>query len=87
MIQQALGEGNTDEALKRVDEGERYDLEHNEGKRHSDYELRRGQIHVKRKDATQEQREKLQGLSLVYLPLLQAKLGTWVNERQRVGLF
>jgi tetratricopeptide (TPR) repeat protein len=55
LIQAALGEGNTEAALKSVDEGERHDREHNEGKRHNDYELRRGQIHVKRKEATQAQ--------------------------------
>jgi hypothetical protein len=48
LVQQAIGEGNTDEALNFVDEGERVDCEHNEGRRRNDYELRRGQVHVKR---------------------------------------
>jgi predicted Zn-dependent protease len=30
-----------------VDEGEKDDCEHNEGRRRNDYELRRGQVHVK----------------------------------------
>jgi tetratricopeptide (TPR) repeat protein len=48
LIQQALTDGDTDAALKYVSEGEKADGEHNEGRRRNDYELRRGQIHLKR---------------------------------------
>ena len=51
LVQRALNEGNTDEALDYVNEGERVDCEHNEGRRRNDYELRRGQVHVKRGEA------------------------------------
>jgi tetratricopeptide (TPR) repeat protein len=55
LIQRALAEGNTDEALNRVNEGERADAEHNEGRRHNDYEQRRAQVHLKRGEAEQAQ--------------------------------
>jgi tetratricopeptide (TPR) repeat protein len=48
LSQQALKEGDTTAALDLVNEGEKVDCEHNEGKRRNDYELRRGQVHVKR---------------------------------------
>src|SRR5690606_23828070 len=51
LIQQALADGRQDEALDLVNEGMRVDCEHNGGKRRNDYELRRGQIHVKRGEA------------------------------------
>jgi tetratricopeptide (TPR) repeat protein len=51
LVQQAISEGNTDEALNYVNEGERADCEHNQGRRRNDYELRRGQVHVKRGEA------------------------------------
>lgn len=51
LIQRSLREGNTDEALGFVDDGERSDCEHNEGRRRNEYELRRGQVHGKRGDA------------------------------------
>ncbi len=47
LIQQALLEGDKDAALDFVNEGEKADCEHNEGRRRNDYELRRGQILVK----------------------------------------
>jgi hypothetical protein len=53
LVQQALGEGNTDAALDLVNEGEKSDCEQNEGRRRNDYELRRGQIHAKRGEADQ----------------------------------
>jgi hypothetical protein len=53
LTQQALKEGKADEALGYVDEGERADCEQNEGRRRNDYELKRGQVHVKRGDADQ----------------------------------
>jgi tetratricopeptide (TPR) repeat protein len=53
LIQQALREGRHDEALDFVNEGERLDCEHNEGRRRDDYELRRGQVHVKRGEPDQ----------------------------------
>ena len=51
LAQQALIEGDTGSALRCVNEGERADAEHNEGRRSSDYALRRGQLHVKRGEA------------------------------------
>jgi hypothetical protein len=55
LTQHALQEGKTDAALDYVNEGERVDCEHNEGRRRNDYELRRGQVHVKRGEADQAQ--------------------------------
>jgi tetratricopeptide (TPR) repeat protein len=51
LAQKALSEGATDEALHYLNEGERVDSEHNEGRRRHDYGLRRGQVHVKRGEA------------------------------------
>jgi tetratricopeptide (TPR) repeat protein len=48
LMQSAVQEGNTNAALDYVNEGERVDCEHNEGRRRNDYELRRGQLHAKR---------------------------------------
>jgi predicted Zn-dependent protease len=55
LTQHALKEGRPDEALGLIDEGERVDCEKNEGRRRNDYDLRRGQVHVKRGDADQAQ--------------------------------
>jgi tetratricopeptide (TPR) repeat protein len=51
LVQQAQGRGDTDEALRLLDEGERFDGEHNEGRRRSDYDLRRAQVLLKRGEA------------------------------------
>ena len=51
LTQHALKSGNLDAALDAVNEGERADCEQNEGQRRNDYELRRGQVHVKRGEA------------------------------------
>ena len=51
LAHKALSEGATDEALKYLNEGEQADSEHNEGRRRNDYQLRRGQVHVKRGEA------------------------------------
>ena len=51
LSQHALKTGDTAAALDYVNEGEKADCEHNEGRRRNDYELRRGQIHVKRGEA------------------------------------
>jgi tetratricopeptide (TPR) repeat protein len=48
LVQLSLSEGNTDAALNQLNEGEKDDCEHNEGRRRNDYELRRAQIHAKR---------------------------------------
>jgi tetratricopeptide (TPR) repeat protein len=48
LVQQALAEGDTGAALAHLNEGEKTDSEHNEGRRRNDYELRRGQVHAKR---------------------------------------
>jgi tetratricopeptide (TPR) repeat protein len=55
LVQRALAAGNTDEALRLVDEGERVDGERNEGRRHNDYELRRAQVLLKRGEAERVQ--------------------------------
>jgi len=55
LVQLALGEGNTGGALDYLNEGEKHDCEHNEGRRRNEYELRRGQIHAKRGEAEQAQ--------------------------------
>jgi tetratricopeptide (TPR) repeat protein len=47
----AQAEGNSDAALDYVNQGEKADLDHNEGLRQNDYELRRAQIHAKRGEA------------------------------------
>src|SRR4029077_9574947 len=51
MIQQTLTAGDTDSALNLLNDAEKYDCEHNEGRRRNDYELRRGQVHAKRGEA------------------------------------
>lgn len=48
LIQKALGEGETDAALDRVDEGLKLDCESNEGRRRNEYELFRAQVHGRR---------------------------------------
>jgi tetratricopeptide (TPR) repeat protein len=48
LIQRATAEGDSDRALTYVDEGEKADCEHNEGRRRNDYELRRAQVLAKR---------------------------------------
>ena len=51
LMQHALKNGQLDAALDFVNEGERVDCDQNEGRRRNDYELRRGQVHVKRGEA------------------------------------
>jgi tetratricopeptide (TPR) repeat protein len=51
LTQHALKQGEGAAALDLVSEGQRLDCEHNEGRRRNDYELRRGQVHVKQKEA------------------------------------
>jgi tetratricopeptide (TPR) repeat protein len=50
LVQQALTEGDTTAALDFVNEGEKADCEHNQGRRRNDYELRRAQIQARRGD-------------------------------------
>src|SRR5262249_4128791 len=50
LVQTALAEGDTQTALQYVDEGEKADCEHNEGRRRNDYNLRRGQVLAKSGD-------------------------------------
>jgi tetratricopeptide (TPR) repeat protein len=51
LIQLVQAESHWDDALALVDEGEKHDCEHNEGRRRNDYELRRGQFMAKDGDA------------------------------------
>jgi tetratricopeptide (TPR) repeat protein len=53
LSQHALRSGDKDAALDYINEGEKADCEHNEGRRRNDYELRRGQVHVKRGEVEQ----------------------------------
>jgi tetratricopeptide (TPR) repeat protein len=53
LVQRAIQEGRLDEALDFVNEGEKADCEQNEGGRRNDYELRRGQVLTKRREADQ----------------------------------
>ncbi|MHB1426578.1 MAG: tetratricopeptide repeat protein, partial [Gemmataceae bacterium] len=53
LSQYALKTGDKDAALDYVNEGEKTDCEHNEGRRRDDYECRRGLVHVKRGEAEQ----------------------------------
>jgi tetratricopeptide (TPR) repeat protein len=53
LTQFALKNGDKDAALDYINEGEKSDCEHNEGRRRNDYELRRGQVHVKRGEVEQ----------------------------------
>jgi hypothetical protein len=55
LVQRALAEGRTDEALRFVDEGEGADAAHNEGQRAADYEVRRAQVLLKRGEAERAQ--------------------------------
>jgi tetratricopeptide (TPR) repeat protein len=55
LVQLALAEGDTDTALTYLNEGEKADCEHNDGRRRNDYELRRGQIHARRGEADEAQ--------------------------------
>jgi tetratricopeptide (TPR) repeat protein len=51
LVQRAMSDGNSELALQYVDEGEKFDCEHNEGRRRNDFELRRGQVLSKRGEA------------------------------------
>jgi tetratricopeptide (TPR) repeat protein len=61
LIQQALSARDLDSALSYVDEGEKADCEHNQGRRRNDYELRRAQVLAKRgeSDAARDVFERL----------------------------
>jgi hypothetical protein len=48
LVQVATTGGDNDAALNYLNDGEKDDCEHNEGRRRNDYELRRGQLHAKR---------------------------------------
>jgi tetratricopeptide (TPR) repeat protein len=53
LVQSALSENNLDAALDRVNEGEKADCEHNEGRRRNEYELWRGRVLTKRGDTSE----------------------------------
>jgi hypothetical protein len=46
-VQLSLSDGKPQEALNYINDGEKDDCEHNEGRRRNDYELCRGQVLVK----------------------------------------
>jgi len=48
LINLALAEGKSDEAMAYLHAAQKADSEHNEGRRQNDYDLRRGQMHAKR---------------------------------------
>jgi len=48
LAQHALRSGDKEAALDYINEGEKVDCEHNEGRRRNDYEWRRGQVHAQR---------------------------------------
>ena len=47
LIQNAVTHSDWETALNCVNDGEKDDCEHNQGRRRNDYELRRGQVHAK----------------------------------------
>src|SRR5262249_38585720 len=47
LFQFAMSQSDWDVALDHLNEGEKDDCEHNEGRRRNDYELRRAQVHAK----------------------------------------
>lgn len=51
LAQRALAEGNSDQALEYLGQGERADAEENEGRRRNEYDQRRAQVHAKRGEA------------------------------------
>ena len=51
LVNHALSTGDSQAALNHVDAGESHDCSHNEGKRRNAYELRRGQVLLKKGDA------------------------------------
>ncbi len=53
LVNLALSQGDTTAALNHLNDGEKDDCEHNEGKRRNDYELRRGQLLAKAGDFAQ----------------------------------
>ncbi len=55
LIGQAQTRNNLDEALDLLNQGEKADCEHNEGRRRNDYELRRAQLHARRGELDQAQ--------------------------------
>lgn len=61
LVQLAQARGDVTSAIDQVNEGERVDCEHNEGRRRNDYELRRGQLHARggQVDQAQEVFERL----------------------------
>ncbi len=53
LINMSASAKNFDSAMDWVNQGESDDCSHNEGRRRNDYELRRGQVHVKRGEVDQ----------------------------------
>jgi tetratricopeptide (TPR) repeat protein len=61
LIQKALEEGDTEQALAYIAQGQQADAQYNEGRRQRDYELRRGQVLTRRGELDQA-REVFAGL-------------------------
>ena len=55
LIQLAVNQGDWDAALDQVNEGEKDDCEHNQGRRRNDYEAARGQVYAKQGSIDQAQ--------------------------------
>jgi hypothetical protein len=55
LIQIAVNQGDWDAALDQVNQAEKDDCEHNQGRRRNDYELRRGQVYAKQGSVDQAQ--------------------------------
>jgi tetratricopeptide (TPR) repeat protein len=55
LVQLSLAQNDSQGALDYLNEGEKDDCEHNEGRRRNDYELRRGQLLARRGDFDQAQ--------------------------------
>jgi hypothetical protein len=55
LVQRSFREGDTTAALDLVNEGQKQDCEHNEGRRGGDYELYRAEVHVRRREAEEAQ--------------------------------
>ncbi len=87
LVQQAASAGDYAAALDFLNEGEKDDCEHNEGRRRNDYELRRAQLHAKSGDldAAQGAFEKLIERAPAELRYRSTAAETMLSARQGRG--